>query len=1289
MKPISVEDFSGGITEKDVPGVTNRMEVCDNLLIDADKRLIQRDGFDITSSTAYRLDSSLRVSRMANFKNDQELLCFQNKKAFAIAAGAWTEVAGPGGGSSTTRAFNTDNAAKMIDTDQWQGHLFAASSDADPVIKMYRDSGGTMRLRTAGMPEVPDTLYPVDGGLADAITLCNDLRTQMIAHFGSNGATAGTVETVSTKAHVTHADLTTQASAASASTAATTLGTLITLLNTLRGLHSDHIKDAQKNPPNSLFSGLTWPRNYHVKPASASDYYRLHAPPNNAAVQPDYCWFSFLNFALMDPTYTIPSSAAIADVLPFLNDLRDKWNWHNYAPLTHFNAWRYAGSESYTQLGVHATSYGRVQTYTWAKIDPAYGPLSQYLQDLKTEFDFHRTGGAHHQSDTVTAVPSGIDSTPDDLWECITLMGWLAHGIILHDGDSITPAFQLTCTSTAGSPTLATAEAAPATNALKDYWCTPIVSPSSPNWALDFTLMPRGTSFRCTANTAATSITCANNFGASYANYEFNFTGSQWHLGSKDAYTITSQGYIGGDGQKVSRDLQALDLTFRSAASLQLIADFAEDLSDRLKAHELGNLSVLSSSEETYFGKYSVYGGKNFNRYLPTARNATGNTLDDASYIVAGHPTHMHLAAEPPLGYSYIGASFYPSSVAATSGSGFNQDYFTERAPDAGSFNYKMLFRYDYTVGTKSFTDRGKPSTAQNVLGFQNYSSSDADSTEIGRTAVAASSIYAYSNAANENFYHTDTTNFKKEIYRTIASGQNYYRIDADGNGGSINNSTTTFSDVTVDEYLVDQLALYTNSGAPPNGRPPTGTTSVHVFNNLMFYVVGNRVYQSIPSDLDSVPSTFYEEFEEDILCVSSTKNTAVAISATKVYRLIGGFDDLGRGALTYERIFDRTGVISQSAVVKADDSVFFVGKDGIYATDGYRCVRATGDLEDSFVSYTNTSAKRARVQGAYDNVNKRIYWTFQTGNGSDPDKILVLDLQFGLKPNETPITTISKVSGFNPTALAFYAGQLNYGDGDGYTWVQTLDRNIDLVKDTGTAATLWDAESILWDFKSCHSHYDSPRIRKYFTSIGVQFEQQGTNVSCQITSDADKGRIESDLPVIRSRKLTDWGDSKLDWISSVYPAKAGNLVDEWRWFKGDGSLRSNFRAIELALAYCVIVKSDDMGTITIANVSGTTWSATLTSLSATRKWPLYSVGYKLKVAGVEYPVTVRTSDTVIRFSSAALTSPSTGVPSSWELWGHPKNERVRLLGYTVNVDAGGDNETSSKGPVTTGGQNA
>lgn len=1305
MKPIEFDDFSGGITDKDVPGAMNRAMACDNLLIDYDKKLLMRDGFDIYSSSAYQLDASVRVARIANFDGDTELVAFQNKKVFYQSTpltGAWAELTGPGGGSSTQKAFNTDNASKLIEEAQWQHHLFAASSDGDPVIKMYRDSGNTMRLRTAGLPEfysgsdsTASTYHitPTDGGLADAITLANDIRSKMISHFGANGASLGTPNNSSTGHHVADGAgvLAGQATSASATTAATTLGTLITLLNSLRGLYSAHVGDAQQEDPNptpnaSYNSTANW-RSYHMKPAvnyTAYDPFIAYSTGTaNTGNQPLYKYRHYLNFTLADETYTIPSSATIAQVLPYVNDLRDKWNWHTYASMTHYNAAYWQGNNYFTYLGSHATSYARVVAYTWANIVPNYGPFIQFVQDLYNEFAHHQANGMHLESDSVWAVPSGIDTTPDDLWEAINLLGWVAHGVTYHALESDTTFCangllgdeQRQASTTSGAATLTLGVGGFTADKYKYMRVMPYVGVSGAYlWSM-YAANTRGTLHNVTASDTATPcvITTANNFSASQSTKQFVLSSRRYHLGYYDSQLF--------DPYDLASDWDDVDFTFQSASALQGLSDIAARVALYLKNHTVNRLT-----QNAVTGASIVkINGKKYNTW--------SNGLATAGSLGAAMVIH-----EPPGGANYtaLGTSTTVQTYLQTNSALYvnnsistqlAQDRF-DTAPTAGSFNYKAVFKYDYTVGTKSFTDRSAPSEAINVIGFVNEDSGGI--TASGKYAASLSSIYAYSNAANENWYHTDTTNFRKEIYRTKANGTRYYKCDIDGTGGDITNATTTFSDYTTDTYLVDELELYTNGGAPENNKPPLAT-NIHVFGNVMYYVLGNKVYQSIPNDLDSVPSDFFEEFEENIIAVSSTRSVAVAFGTNRVYRLIGGFDDLGRGSLTYERIFDRTGAISAPSVVKADNGIFFAGKDGFYFTDGYQCMRVT-DLEKTFRTYTDTAAKRNRIQGAYDNISKRVYWTVQTSAGSHPDKIWVLDLQFGIKPDATPIVTLSKTSGFNPTAIVFFNGQLYYGDGDGYTYVQTRGRNIDLVKDTGTAATSWAAETVRWDYKSCNLSFGTEAVRKYATRIGVQFDMQSTNVSAQIVSDADKGRITNNLPVIRSRKLVDWeGDSngKLTWISSVYPAQAGNMVDEFRWLKGDGSLRANFRAIEIKTAYCVIVKSDDMGTITLANVSGNTWSATLTSLVATRKWPLYSVGYYLRINSVDYPITVRTSDSVVRFDATGLTTPTAGVPTSWEIWGYPKNERARLIGWNILTDLVDKQESHSSGPVTTGGGNA
>lgn len=1385
MRPITFDEFDGGITDKDVPGRTNRYSICDNLLIDIDKKLIQRDGFDIYSSTAYQLVAGERVGRLVNFDQDSELLGFQNKKAYAIATGAWAEVQGPGGGSSTTRAFNYNNADSLFSEAQWQHHLIAAATrgsftatinistgyftatansvdngfvvklsttgalptglmanvpyyvvqaitagtdtfklsetlggsaislsgtqsgthtvtpqDCDPPVKIYRDNSNVIRLRTAGLPEWPTDTNPTDGGLADAITLANDIRTKMIAHFGANGATAGTPNNSSTGHHISHADLAAQASAVGASTAATTLATLITLLNTLRAQYSLHIADAQQEDPTPTANstGYASKRKYHMKgavSASPSEYpydpFMQMTATANTRNQPLYLYRHYLNFSIQSPAWTIPSSATIADVLPYLNDLRDKWNWHTYASITHLNAAYWQGNDYFTYLGSHATSYARVETYTWAKIVPNYGPLIQLVTDLHTEFLAHRTNDMHIADDTVWAPPSGVDTTPDDFWEAITLLGWLAHGITYHALEA-DPYFcangtllqeDRTATTSAGSPSLSLDGVGGfAADKYKYMRVVPMVGTGGSPYIWtpysDFTL---GSLYNVTASDTATPcvITCASNFTTGFTSKRYALTSRHYHFGNASSQLF--------DHRDLARDWNELDFTLGSAASLQGFSDLAVRIAGYLKNHTKMFLTAQPATADSI----ASFNSKKYQKYYLTS-DTSANSYDFC--IHSGQDQTNY-----PVVVGFAGALYLSLNSASSSGNTAATQMAEDRfntAPRAASFNYKAVYRYDYRVGTKYFTDRSAPSGAINTIGFVNEDYEGG--TEKGKYYASLTSIKSHSNAANENWAHTDTTNFRKEIYRTKESGTRYYKCDIDvtydsnglyvsGTAGDITNATTTFSDYTSDTFLADQLELYSNDGSPENNKPPLATY-VHRFRNVVFYVLGNKVYQSIPNDPDSVPSDFYEEFEEDILAVSSTKTVPIALGKEGIYRLTGGFDSLGRGSLSYDPIFSRTGTVSSQAVVQGDNGVFFAGKDGFYFTDGYQCMRVT-DLPDTFKTLTSSAAKRNMIQGAYDSVNKRIYWTVQTSSGSNPDKIWILDLQFGIKPDATPITTLSKTSGFNPTAVTFLNGQLYYADGDGYVFVQTSGRNIDLVKNTGVAATSWDVETVRWDFKSCNYHYGTEAIRKYFTRVTSEFEQQDTNVSVDIVSDADKGRITSTLPVIRSRKLTDWGDSKLDWISSVYSAKAGDIVDEWRWFKGDGSLRANYRALEFKTAYCVIVNSGDMGTITIANVSGNVYSLTLTSKVATRKWPLYSVGYYVKIGTVEYPVTVRTSDSVARIDATGLTAPTAGVESDWELWGYPKNERIRFLSYSITTDLEDDNQTNSSGPVVTGGQNA
>lgn len=1347
-KVLEFLDFSGGLTDHDLPGATDRFQIFDNVLIEQDKTVFQRPGIDILSSIGYQLPTAERVSKIINFDNDSELLATHNKKFSYLSSGVWTDLAGPTGNN----AFNGNTADSNVTESQWNHHLYLASDSLDPPLKIYRDGGNTLRLRTAGLPKFTSSITPSDGGLVLGCALANDIWAKMKLHMASNTAVVATGPNNSATGHHVAdggGSLAGLATALAALVTATDLPSLIALLVGMRSIYRAHIYDAQIDPSGRL-SGAGKSNHATADTAGGEFYYQNQKA--SGTEQTRYDWRHFLNFSLQDPLYTIPSSALIAQVLFYLNDLRDKWNWHNYAPQTHYNAFRKFATEYYTYLGAHATLLARVQPYTWAQITPNYGSFIQYVKDIKIEFDAHRTSGQHFTSDTTNAIPAGY-SAPTDFWSSVTMLGALMYYGYLHitEASIYTAFYQFTGSSTATSSSLTSVSPDPTAILTTGFKAVPIYGTGATPFAFvydDALMFGVGKNQYPVSGTTATTIGVSSALGVTSAGAQWLFTNGLYHYG-KQTTNI--------DWQALNHTFNNQDFSLTTSVALQGFSTLAKIFSDALKVHEQDKMTINSAL---------IYPGNPFKElqiidYSYDLYHLTGGPFASGTDYTIHNTLNIN---------NVQNISFYPIS-AFVSLSGFKQTHFVDEQPQASSINYRGLFRYDYGVyttavqkvltgttvntsttitmastfglvttmgvtgsgipvgsyitsispnisitisaaatgsasvslsfyGTK-FQDFGPPSDPINIISFSNPVNTGASEVGKSNSAATLSNIYVYSNASNENWATSDTVNFRKEIYRTSGDGSVYYKINVDGVGGDVSNATTSVIDVSTDTYLLAQQELYTNGGTVFNTKPPLGAF-VHVLDSRAYWAAGNKVYQSLESDPDSVPENFFDQLPEDITGLSSSRSNIVALTALNIYRLDGAFDELGQGFLRHERIFDKNGGF---APVKTDLGVFFVAIDGIYFTDAFQCFRVT-DLDTTFKQYTTTAATRGRIQGAYDNFKKKVYWTIQTNVGyAAPDIFWVLDLQFGVSRDiekPMPITTISSGSAsftkaqsytnFRPTAAVLFNKQINFGDINGY--IQKFDPalNLDVRVDTSVAATSWAKRAILWDIKTCNLNYGSAYNRKYFQRSGVQFKQENTNLSAQITSDADKGHVVGDLPVIRSRKLLDWGDSKIDpsvWANPAFTAISGSVIDDWRRFNGDGSLRSNFRAIELRNAYCVIVGSDQLGLINIASVSANVWSATLVN-SASRSWPLYSVDYFLRILGVDYPITVRVSDAVVRVNDSGFTPLSVLSGAKFEIWGYPKNEHMHLVGMNVAFEDLGTRQKTYGGVVSMdGGENA
>ena len=1251
MRTHTFSDFTGGFTDKPLQE-TNRYAVADNVLIDNEK-IQSRNGFNIFSSTAYRLGGTERVAKLINFDFDSELFGVQNKKLFYISAGAWTEKTGPSGNS----LFPSNTAASLIEEAQWNHHLYLTSDSGNLPAKAYRDGSNNLQIRTAGLP-VPSVanLYTTDAAkLSAAITLAVDIKTQLHAHVNDYG--------VSPAAHLSK-DTTTD-TALDALTTPTTLAELIAYVKVLRTNYDLHIDDTRLD---------TTAQNYHAEVSNITG--------TNGTV---YIRNPILN---IKTDSSLPADAnldTIEEVVRLLNNLRNVYNWHIVAPYTHNNA-----TQTSTGWGAHAVTTPELFLDAQSPIRTAnITTLTRYVNYLKSEYNTHAaqtSNNFYHLNADSNNLVKMADAT--DLHTAFGLLGCLYFHYALHIETSTAATapsttyrgfidaddesyFTFVGTLTSGSPTITSVTPDPTAvvvpngsvtlpNGYKIIKRTTDTTSPYSSWSPgDSGLFPAGTSVSGAAS-GPNTITMSANASVS-GTYTFVFSWAAVHTDVERSTTARLNSFTAAN--LFLETLTPLELDVSAACTL------ATTIAAKLKAHMISGQTALTESD--------LNGGGLYNGYLL----ALGEIKKNYTYYagVSNSGSNQFFPPHASSTNSVATDKYWPYSTALSGEVDGGQGYF-EAGLTVKSYLYKFAYSYDYTVGTVNFTDISAPTEPLQIDSVESPASLTSGDTT-WRDPIALSSLPVLANTSNTNY---DTSNIVLEIYRTIGDGSVYYKVDEKTNG------TTTYADYIDDETLLDNEALYTNGGVVGNDAPPASKL-VHVLEDRAYYVVKNKLYQSLKSDPDSVPTNFLDTYEEDIVAISSTRSNLVVFSNQNVYRSEGEFDELGNGFMRHERIFDKTGIVGQQALVRAENGVFFAGKDGFYYTDGFQCFRVT-DFHDLFATYTNSATQRNSITGTYDLLLKKIYWTIKsTSLLTQPDLLIVMDLQYGIKKDITPCTTFSggfdSYTGFNPTTLIYYNNAVHYGDQDGYVFFLDPNTNMDLRKDTSVAATSWEKRTVLYRWKSCDEVYGGANFRKYFTRVNAEFEQS-TNLSVQIISDSDKGRIISYLPIIRSRKLLDWGDPKIDWTSSVYTAKDGGVIDEFRRFRADGSLRSNYRAIEVRNAYCVVVASNIMGGINVANISANLWSATLIN-TPTYKWPLYSVGYYLRINGVDYPVTVRTSDSVIRISDAGLTPLSSASNISWELWGYPKNERMRLVNIDVNFEFMGQTQKDYQGNTSTdGGQN-
>lgn len=578
-------------------------------------------------------------------------------------------------------------------------------------------------------------------------------------------------------------------------------------------------------------------------------------------------------------------------------------------------------------------------------------------------------------------------------------------------------------------------------------------------------------------------------------------------------------------------------------------------------------------------------------------------------------------------------------SIAAPTGSG-------------STYSYLFIFRYEYKVGEVTNLDRGP-------LTF--YPSIVSGGVIAPGNGALISLPTSLSN--NENW---DVANFKIEIYRTLDAAADYFLVD------TVSFGTTTYTDEVVDSILSANTPIYSSSisrSAPPRCK------YVHVVNELGYYshikedngeIDRYKIMQSLPGDADSVPSTFYENVEQEITGFSSIFDRPIVLCTKYIYRIDQFIASDGSGLMDIRRIDDRAGCVSNQSIVQTHKGLFWAGVEGFFWSDGFKVENISKHINETYQTLVRSNTSSERIYGSFDPATERVFWSVsKSDGGNEVDTVMVLDLKFttiGQGPQSRGcFSTLSGGDNFKPTAMIVREENIYRADARGYLFRHNRSLFSDpLVDTTKPDLSTWYTTPILYSYKSCFLDFGSKFMRKFVPRILISAANR-TNLSLAIKSSNDNNRVLGDLKPISYKQNITWGDSLPVWGDASAGWNLQGVIEQWRRFPA-GGLRCQYKQIQFYNDSIEIISSSLFGTV---NVDATAKTITL---NGTAQFPTDLENYNANLSSDLYSTDFRilsqsVNTLVLEDNTGSLITGE----FSFKVVGIPKNEILELNGYVFN----------------------
>jgi len=142
---LTVDDFSGGITDYYIAGRPNQFQKADNFVINDNRKLELRPGSTNYDTTYYQIPAG-QQRLVSLFESESQLFQHSARNVYYINSG-WNTLQGPG----TNPVFSAGTTAGFASYAKWNKHVICANDEFSDIMRIYKD-GSTWKVNNVGLP---------------------------------------------------------------------------------------------------------------------------------------------------------------------------------------------------------------------------------------------------------------------------------------------------------------------------------------------------------------------------------------------------------------------------------------------------------------------------------------------------------------------------------------------------------------------------------------------------------------------------------------------------------------------------------------------------------------------------------------------------------------------------------------------------------------------------------------------------------------------------------------------------------------------------------------------------------------------------------------------------------------------------------------------------------------------------------------------------------------------------------------------------------------------------------